>query len=258
MNKPIAGFSLGWIFDTVPDTFCNILRFLRRNDVDAIELCLNSERLRHLALFLNQELAALLGQFPYLSIHLPEISWVRDDPLTQKTLAMVDLLRSYLSDIKTFVVHQDTIKNWGMLASANNYRFGETIAVEFPMDIDKKSGRTLEELRKICELYPSFYFVLDIQHAFENDPTGTLAIDAAEIMGQRLKHLHVSGQKLRQEGLSRHSFLYEADNRDEIKRVLAYPCLSDIPRISEGEFKTCDEKAVVEELNWLAVQSDSI
>jgi len=93
------------------------------------------------------------------------------------------------------------------------------------MDRDKKSGRSLAELKKIYDEFSNFGFVLDVQHAYENDPTGKLAIEAAEMMGSRLRHLHVSGQKQRPEGLSRHSFLYEADNREEILRVLAHPFL---------------------------------
>ena len=255
MAKPIAGISLGWIFDTVPDTLCNILRFLRVNGADAIELCLNLVRLRHLVLFLSEEMETSLAQFYYVSLHLPEISWRREDPLTTEVVERTSfLLSSFLPSsvpVRALVVHPNTIEDWGWLARSNREWLGEKIAVEFPMDTDKESGRSLAELREIRDKFPGFDFVLDVQHAYENDPTGSLALEAAEIMGSRLRHIHVSGQKQRQDELSRHSFLYEADNRAGIQRVLAHSLLSGVPRISEGEFKICDRTAVVSELDCL-------
>ena len=244
-----AGMSLGWIFDTVPDTLCNILRFLRRNGADAVELCLDPVRLRHLVLFLNQELGASLAPFDCVSFELPQVSWRKNDSSTQEVVRCAYFLLSF--PVRALVVHPDTVEDWDLLNRYNKNTFNRKIAVEFPMDRDKKSGRTLEELIDIYDNFPDFHFVLDVQHAYENDPTGSLAIEVAGIMGPRLRHLHVSGQKQRQDGLSRHSFLYEADNRAEIQRILALPILSDIPRISEGEFKTCDTTAVASELNCL-------
>ncbi len=259
MTRPIAGFSLGWIFDTVPNTLCNISRFLRQSSTDAAELCLNSVRLRHLLLFWNQELETSLASFDYFSIHLPEVNWIEKDQLTREVIRCVSFLFSSSSfsfpsscaPFKVLVVHPDTIEDWYFLARCNRDKLGGRIAIEFPMDKDKKSGKTLDELKKIYYDFPTFGFVLDVQHAYENDPTGNLAIEAAKLMGCRLRHLHVSGQKQRPEGLSRHSFLYEADNREEIQRVLAHPLLASVPRISEGEFKTCDTVAVESELACL-------
>ena len=251
---PKAGISLGWIFDTVPDTLCNILRFLRQNNADAVELCLDPVRLRHLVLFWNQELAASLAPFDYVSLHLPEITCRKNDSLTDEVAQQIVSLLSVFN-VYALVVHPDTIEDWDSLARYNENAFNGKIAVEFPMDKDKKSGRAIEELIEIYDNFPDFSFVLDVQHAYENDPIGNLAIEAAEIMDSRLQHLHVSGQKQRQKELSRHSFLYEADNRDKIQRVLTLLPFSDIPRISEGEFKTCDATAVVSELNCLRLVS---
>ncbi len=245
MAKPIAGFSLGWIFDTVPDTFYRISRFLWRNGAGAVELCMSLERFRHMVLFWNKELKDSLELFGYFSLHLPDFSWREED------LEVVKYASLFVPAAKAFVVHLDAIEDWDSLNIFNESTLGGKIAVEFPMDRDKKSGRTLEELKKIYDDFPNFGFVLDVQHAYENDASGNLAINAAKLMGSRLRHLHVSGQKQRQEGLSRHSFLYEADNREEILRVLTHPILADVPRISEGEFKTCDPVAVASELACL-------
>ena len=255
MAKPIAGISLGWIFDTVPDTFCRILNFLRESGTDAVELCLSAERLRHLVLFWNQELTASLLAFDYVSLHLPEISWRENDPLTQEVVRHIFFFESAsaCSPFSVFVVHPDTIQDWDLLSRCNNdmQRGSGKIVVEFPMDKNKKSGKTLEELKIICDRFPDLGFVLDVQHAYENDASLNLAVNAAKMMGSRLRHLHVSGQKQRQEGLSNHSYLHEADNRDDILRVLSHPLLRDVPRISEGEFKTCDPVAVANELACL-------
>lgn len=251
MAKPITGFSLGWIFDTVPDTICNILRFLRKNDADAVELCLDPVRLRHMVLFLNQELHASLAPFDYVSLHLPEITCRKNDSLTDEVARQIVSLLSVFN-VHALVVHPDTIEDWDSLARYNKNTFNGKIAVEFPMDKDKKSGRAIEELIEIYDNFPDFSFVLDVQHAYENDPIGNLAIEAAEIMSSRLQHLHVSGQKQNADSVSRHAYLFEADNQADIKEVLANEIFDGVPRISEGEFKALDADAVSSELKAIA------
>lgn len=251
MTNALVGPSLGWIFDTVPDTLLNILEFVCARGANAVELCLSLERLRHLVLFWNQELADSLKRFSRVSIHLPDVNWRVGDLLTREVITFAGGLRSQVS---AFVVHPDAVEDWTYLDQCNDNLFNRKISVEFPMDIDKKSGRTLPELEKIRNDFPNLGYVLDVQHAYENDPTGKLAAEAAKIMGERLWHLHVSGQKQRPDGLSRHAFLYEADNREAITEVLRLPSLSGITRISEGEFKTCDSAAVISELNCLRQQ----
>lgn len=255
-----VGISVGMVFDTVPDTLDNILQFLLRCGANAVELNLNLVWLRHFALFGNQELAVHLLRFRHVSLHLSEIGWKKDDMVTEAVFRHVDLIQTNIARAHVFdrpiemplVVHPDIIEDWDNLANINRYLRG-MITVEFPMDKDKNTGKTLKELTDIRDKY-DFQFVLDVQHVYELDPTGELAIEAAKIMGNRLSHLHVSGQKQTAEGLSRHSFLHQADNRGTIQRVLGHPALSGVPRISEGDFKALDAVAVTAELNCLRLR----
>ncbi|MDD2731672.1 MAG: hypothetical protein PHI53_00555 [Candidatus Pacebacteria bacterium] len=243
---PKAGFSLGWVFDTSPAdvTLVSILNFLYYKGVDAVEFCFNLTRLRHFSLFLTEELIKRIERFDYVSLHLPDIIGEADDELTIEVIKRaVSLKRRFRVDM--VVIHPDSVKDWDSLENLARESL-LPVAIEFPMNKNKEKGRKLEELRAVCERYFHFNYVLDVQHAYENDKSGELAICSARLMGSRLAHLHVSGQTQS----SSHSYLFRADNRAEIKRVIKDPSLSGVLRISEGEFKCCDYQ-VAKELKCL-------
>jgi len=94
------------------------------------------------------------------------------------------------------------------------------------MDRNKKFGISPEEMAMI-KLNYGFDFVLDLQHAYEHDPSMLLAQELIEAMGDRIAHLHVSGQSK----TSRHAPVYQANNKNEICKLLR--TLPNIPVILE-------------------------
>ncbi|MDI6738694.1 MAG: hypothetical protein QME12_09380, partial [Nanoarchaeota archaeon] len=72
----------------------------------------------------------------------------------------------------------------------------------------------------------NFGFVLDLQHAYCHEPSMQLARELMDVMGERIKELHVSGQRENET----HSLLHKADNSNMIIGMLR----NDIPIILEG------------------------
>lgn len=253
-NQPLAGFSLGWVFDTTPasTTLNEVLEFTLCLGSDAVEFCFSKERLKHFCLMRNRELKMAVKGFDYVSFHLPAVRWTLDNMETREVLEQAIVLCQEF-DPQAFVVHPDTIENWDWFANVVKTQL-LPMAIEFPMDGDRATGVDLQDLYRIRERFSDFMFVLDVQHAYEHDPSGRLALSSAEAMGNRLCHLHVSGQQKRQDGLHRHSYLHEADNKEAITQILGASCLANVPRISEGEFKTCISSAVKAELEAITMR----
>jgi hypothetical protein len=113
------------------------------------------------------------------------------------------------------------------------------------MDNSKKYGKGPEHFRELIKEY-SFGFVLDTQHAFENDATMSLGIELISIMGDRLKEMHVSGQTKSEI----HSLLHASDNRDMIQKTLEL-CRG-VPKILEGYFLLGNiRQSAAKELNFM-------
>ena len=95
------------------------------------------------------------------------------------------------------------------------------------LDKGKRFGTLPEHFERLKSEY-KFGFVLDIQHCFENDHSMKLCKQLASVMGNRLKHMHVSGFSEKEN----HAPVHIADNKDKIVEILELGLK--VPKILEG------------------------
>lgn len=118
-------------------------------------------------------------RFTYVSFHAPSAfhSLSEQDVVTHL---------ERLPEAWPVVVHPDLIHN-----AAVWQRLGSRLCLE-NMDLRKRTGRTVEEIRAAFELLPDAGFCLDLGHARQVDPTMGLAVEMLREFGSRLRQLHVS------------------------------------------------------------------
>jgi hypothetical protein len=71
-------------------------------------------------------------------------------------------------------------------------RLGTRVVFE-NMDIAKRFGRTVDDLRSVFADHHDAGFCLDVAHAWTNDPSLRLGHELLDALGDRLRQLHVSG-----------------------------------------------------------------
>lgn len=191
--KPI-GFSTGALAKEDFETGLELQR--RAPRIDAVELsALRDHELSRLV----EALPSLdLQGFRYVSFHAPS----RLRTLDEQTVFEL-LLR--LPDSWPIVAHPDLLQTPSLWRG-----LGERLCIE-NMDNRKTTGRTLEELLALFEIYPAATFCLDLGHARQLDPTMASAILMLCELGERLRELHVSevgprGEHLPLGATTRHAF----------------------------------------------------
>ncbi len=181
-------------------------------------------------------------RFQYLSIHisckLPKAKQRTDTDI---------ICRRHKVD--TAVIHPVGLppEYWEMLSSLE-----VPVAVE-NMDKEKEEGIKIEELRELMDRY-DLYLVLDVQHAFEHDPTMSYAKDLLFMAGDRLRHFHVSGENEK----TSHSLVHFSTNVNQIIDFLGMALFEfekpafNVPLILEGEYQTAAE--IKEEIDFLRTE----
>jgi hypothetical protein len=173
-----------------------------------------------------------LGKFEYVSFHAPSaFNSLRE----QDVVALL----SRLPAAWPVVVHPDLIHEPAVWAT-----LGSRLCLE-NMDLRKRTGRTVEEMRTAFEALPEAGFCLDLGHARQIDPTMGVAIEMLQNFGSRLRQLHVSevgtfGEHRRLGFLARTAF----------RRVVRY-VPTDVPVILEsivGENQIMDELRAAREI----------
>lgn len=187
---------------------------------------------------ITKELISAAKKFDFISIHAPwkEINY-SVSPETEKIIEKLKTIRAKLP-IKGIVLHPHLIDDFEILK-----RSGLPFLLE-NTDKRKKFGicpEDFEELKKKCD----FGFVLDLQHAFEHDPTMELAKKFIETMGVRLNHLHVSGESQGEIHVPAHL----ARNREAIVQMLELKLPQ--PKILEGIMINDIENTISKELNFI-------
>jgi hypothetical protein len=175
-----------------------------------------------------------VDQFAYISFHAPSaFSSLSEDDV------VAHLER--LPEGWPVVVHPDLIHNalvW--------QRLGSRLCLE-NMDLRKRTGRTVDEMRAAFDLLPDAGFCLDLGHARQVDPTMGLAIEMLREFGNRLRQLHVSevgtfGEHRRISYLARGAFA----------RVVSF-LPSDVPVILESIVTSSEMQAEVDTARELFV-----
>lgn len=188
------GFSTGALAKGDFANGLNVQRNVPR--INAVELsALRDHELRTLI----EAIPALdLHGFSYVSFHAPS----KLQTLEEGTV--FDLLLR-LPESWPIVVHPELLRTPSLWR-----RLGERLCLE-NMDSRKATGRTVNELRELFDLFPDATFCLDLGHARQIDPTMASAILMLRAFGDRLRQLHVSdvgphGEHLPLGATARHSF----------------------------------------------------
>jgi endonuclease IV len=231
------GFSTGCLYKLgFP---CNeMLKAYSSFSVDAVELSFSRAdtltKFNPSKYFINQVKA-----YNYISIHASwrEIRYGKNEE-TKNVISKLTELCDNLN-IAGIVIHPDSVDDFSILEKSSLPFLMEN------MDIRKKFGFKPEEFETLKKDY-SFGFVLDTEHAYEHDSSMKLAEELINTMGDRLRHLHVSGQDFKSKY---HSLVYKADNKSEISKILRKS--SDVPWILEGVLSQNFEEEIKKELEFL-------
>lgn len=120
-----------------------------------------------------------LGKFEYVSFHAPSVFKTAGE---REVVALLSRLPAEWP----VVVHPDLIHEPAVWAT-----LGSRLCLE-NMDLRKRTGRTVEEMRTAFDALPEAGFCLDLGHARQIDPTMSIAIEMLQSFGSRLLQLHVS------------------------------------------------------------------
>lgn len=115
-------------------------------------------------------------------------------------------------------------------------------------NLDSEYGES-ETLKQLHEYIGYFGFTLDVQHAYEHDPTMEYGLRLLDEYGSHLTQLHVSGGTETQ----KHALLHQADNQKKVSALVVLACerYPNLPLVIEGEYESFDE--VEKEVEWLEV-----
>ncbi len=236
MKNNTIGFTTGCLYRT-PITFNERIKLYSRLGADAIELSFPT--FKDLNQYeLTNETKLLLNQFKTVTIHAPwKESRYNNNKETRNAIRKLTHLHNNLQT-QGIVLHPDTIDNYEILVSTKLPFLLEN------MDERKKTATYPEHIQKLKDKY-AFGFVLDLQHAYEHDPTMQLAQELIDVMGDRLHHLHVSGHSKKEIHVPTHL----ADNRQAIEKILQLKLK--VPKILEGILLENIPKTIAKELEYV-------
>lgn len=177
------GFSTGALYKSVPDDADRVAA-IREIGCDTIELGFVK-----MVDFTSQRLNSLspgwFSGFKYASLHAPIYNYKRD---IKSDCILYEIYKLHLKiPLDLVVFHPDTVVDFSVF-------HGLPFKIGFEnMDNRKKSFKTPLELQDLLAENPEFGFVLDVNHAYSNDPSGRLTAEFYEKSGSRLSQIHLSG-----------------------------------------------------------------
>ncbi len=188
---------------------------------------------------LTQQIKEHSKKFDFVSLHAhwKDVSYAREIR-TKEIVAKIRHLCDSLP-IKTVVLHPDTIAEFSVLDDLN-----------FPFvlennDSRKEFGIDMKDFYEIMH-YGEFGYVLDLQHAYENDASMKLADNLLAFFGSQLSHLHVSGENNHEN----HVPVHLAHNRESIASFFKRWHIS-LPIILEGILLENIEQTITAELEFV-------
>lgn len=233
-SKIIIGPSNGWLYAHNIFSLHSHKFIVRRGSANAIELCLSDDPRRIASL---RESKGLEG-FDFITLHLPDYG---SELSIETIVAIVKKQKAAVSLIHPLGVPAEFFES---------LRFKEiNVAIE-NMDKRETSGYLLKELASLLNNF-KLKFVLDVQHAFEHDPSMEYAWDLFQMAKHALSYFHVSGES----DDSIHALVHKAKNSKTIVnflgKVIAEKCL---PLILEGEYTNSEE--LRKEIEFLKAELD--
>jgi len=232
-DSVVIGPSNGWLYARNIFSLKKHKEFLKRAGANAIEFCETEDERRVESLFNDEE----FGEFRHISLHLSDY----DD--SQPEFSQISLVKKVFERRRPIacLIHPLRIPESYLEALVNQ---GIPIVIE-NMDKNKNSGYVLKELELLLRNF-GLKFVLDIQHAFEHDPTMKYAMDLFQMAGNKLVYFHVSGETKD----NNHVLVNRSENCKAITDFLgAVFSEINVPIILEGEYTTADE--VSQEIEFL-------
>lgn len=121
-----------------------------------------------------------LRSFEYISFHAPS----KRTKMSEEEF--VDRLQSIADRGWAIIVHPDVIDNFALWR-----RLGRAVCIE-NMDKRKRTGRTVEQLKRVFTELPDASFCFDVGHARQVDPTMQEAEAFLRAFGERLQQVHMS------------------------------------------------------------------
>jgi len=231
-----VGFSTGSLHKTnIP--FNERIELYHSLGADAIELSFGTPN-QLLNFQLSEQIINILEKFAFISIHAP-CKEVRYDN-SFETHKIIDKLKTLCGkpNIRGLVLHPDNIDNYEILDQS-----GLPFLLE-NMDRRKSYGTHPEQFQKLKNKY-NFGFVLDVEHAYEHDSSMQLAKEFVDVMGDGLKHMHVSGCN----NAKMHVPTYQAINKEAIAEILKMNL--NVPIILEGSLFGDIQNSIKEELEYI-------
>jgi hypothetical protein len=213
------GFTTGSLYRS-DIQFDDRIKLYHSLGADAIELSFATPN-ELLEYNLSEQAKQDIKKYTSVSIHAPwkEVRY-NSGPETQTIIGKLRALFEQLP-IEGIVLHPDTIDDFETLDQS-----GLPFLLE-NMDKRKSYGIHPEHFQELKSKY-NFGFVLDVEHAYEHDPSMKLAKEFVRVMGDRLKHLHVSGSTESEI----HVLTYCAPNKEDLTQVLELGL--PVPKILEG------------------------
>ena len=180
------GFSTGVLYKSGLG-LREILKLFRDIGLPAVELNFVSAK-DLFALEVEALTAADLAGFHYISLHAPcrEIWYGYDDHNEREIFSNICWING-LRPLDWVVFHPDRVKDFSLF---NDLPFN--VAFE-NMDRRKNWGKTVGYMQELLAQNEKWGFVLDVNHAFTNDPTRVLAAEFYHNCGRRLRQIHLSG-----------------------------------------------------------------
>ncbi len=230
----IIGPSTGWVFAKDDFSLSGHQRILSNGKVqsNAFEVPLGGwDRESRRIKFLLKNGSFLRKVCGYRSLHLSGISHYRPEEVSLAG----ELVGSF--GASAALTHPEKVDGeypWEVYQMFLNK--GVPLAIE-NMDKNKTSGFVLNELVDLVAK-ANCGFVLDLQHAFEHDPSMVYAQELLDAFSDRIVHYHVSGQTED----NNHALVCRADNNREIVDFLNKALArKNAPVILEGEYSGPDE-----------------
>lgn len=224
----LIGPSIGWLYGAGIKLVTEQEELISKTGANCLEIPLNGwdkedERVVSLS-------EGTFGDFPYKSLHLPTII----DTMPNIAVAL-DIIDRY--KINTTLTHPQKVGFDYPMAIYETMRRKQILLSVENMDKAKDSGFAINDLLWITD-YCDLGFVLDVQHAYERDPSMIYASELFEALKDRLTHFHVSGETAD----NIHSLLYKATNADAIINFLGKVLKTNrAPLILEGEYSSSEE-----------------
>ncbi|MFP4400484.1 MAG: hypothetical protein ACLFPQ_01260 [Candidatus Woesearchaeota archaeon] len=199
--------------------------FIEKSCMNSLEFCISwdEERIQSM---LN---SSTEDKYSHISLHLPQF-------LEPQQIAHLDYFKTMknLHNISAFVLHRNHYKQDYLDLLVGG--LGADLVIE-NLDGTFDNSKKIKHLIYLKENTPCG-FILDVQHAYENDPSMNYGHELFDLIKDRLSHLHVSGET---DDLN-HALLYKAKNKDRLSSFL-YDILSlkNVPMIVEGKYVSFEE-----------------